>query len=67
MAKKAKKKLAPLGSGKRFSAIASKAAAEYGSAKAGAAVAAAVGRKRYGTKKMAKLSVGGRKRTKKGK
>ena len=53
---------AKLGSGKRFAAIASKAAKEYGSEAAGERVAAAIGRKKYGAKKMAKLSAAGRRK-----
>jgi len=54
----AKKK--PLGEGSRFKAVA--ASAKAGGAKNPEAVAAAVGRKKYGVKKMAKLAAAGRKR-----
>lgn len=53
-------KKAKLGSGKRFKAVAK--AAEAGGARDPEAVAAAVGRKKYGQKKMTKMSVAGRKR-----
>ena len=55
MAKKAK-----LGSGERFKAIEEKA--RKGGAKNPAAVAASVGIKKYGQKKMTQLAVAGRKR-----
>jgi hypothetical protein len=58
----AKAKKTPLGSGKRFAAI--EASAKASGAKNPAAVAASVGRKKYGKKKMAKLSAAGRKRNK---
>jgi hypothetical protein len=54
---------AKLGSGARFKAV-EKAAAK-GGAKDPAAVAAAVGRKKYGEKKMSKMSVKGKKDEKK--
>jgi len=54
---KAKKK--PLGEGSRFAAVAKIAAA--GGAKNPKAVAAAIGRKKYGSKKMAKMAAAGRK------
>ena len=57
MAKKAK-----LGSGARFAAIEKKAKAA--GAKNPAAVAAAVGIKKYGKAKMAKMAVAGRKKKK---
>lgn len=61
---------AKLGSGKRFKALKNKVAKEYRkkgmsakkAAKVGAAVAAKIGRKKYGAKKMAKLASRGRKR-----
>jgi hypothetical protein len=56
---------AKLGSGARFRAV-EKAAAESG-ADNPAAVAAAVGRKKYGAKKMAKMAAKGRARAAKGK
>lgn len=55
---KAKNK--PLGSGARFKAVAAEAKA--GGAKNPEAVAAAVGRKKYGAKKMAKMAAAGRKK-----
>jgi hypothetical protein len=60
---KAKKKLPKLGTGERFKKVA--AAAKASGARDPDAVAAAVGRKRYGAKKMAKLSARGRKRASK--
>ena len=54
MAKKAK-----LGSGKRFSALEHKLAGKVSNP---AAVAAAVGRKKFGAKKMAEMAAKGRKR-----
>ncbi len=57
MAKPNKK--APLGQGGRFAAV--EAAAKKGGAKNPAAVAAAVGRKKYGNAKMAKMSAAGKK------
>ncbi len=51
---------AQLGSGARFKAVA--AAAKAGGAKNPNAVAASVGRKKYGQKAMARMSVAGRKR-----
>ena len=56
--KKASKK--PLGSGARFAAVKKSAAA--GGAKNPGAVAAAIGRKKYGAKKMAKMAAAGRKK-----
>lgn len=53
-------KLPKLGSGKRFAAIERKAAAS--GATNPAAVAASIGRKKYGAKKMAKLAGAGRHR-----
>lgn len=59
-AKKAKPNpKAKLGQGGRFAAV--EAAARKSGARNPAAVAAAVGRKKYGQKKMTKLSVKGRK------
>lgn len=52
-------KKAKLGSGKRFAALEASIAA--GGAKNPAAVAAAIGRKKYGAKKMAKMAAKGRK------
>lgn len=51
---------AKLGSGARFAALKSKLAREPG-VNNPAAVAAAIGRKKYGAAKMAKLSAAGRK------
>ena len=50
----------PLGEGSRFAAI--EAAARAGGATNPAAVAASIGRKKYGAKRMAKLAAAGRKR-----
>lgn len=55
MAKKAK-----LGTGARFKSLVKKVAA--GGAKNPVAVAAVIGRKKYGAKKMAKMAVKGRKK-----
>lgn len=52
-----------LGSGKRFSKLEESIAAK-GDVKDPKAVAAAIGRKKYGAKKMAKLATAGRKRAK---
>jgi len=49
-----------LGSGARFKAV--EASARKSGARNPAAVAAAVGRKKYGAKKMAKLSAAGRRK-----
>lgn len=54
----AKAKKSPLGSGKRFAAIASKAKAS--GARDPNAVAAAIGRAKYGAKKMAAMAKKGR-------
>jgi|LauGreDrversion4_2_1035121.scaffolds.fasta_scaffold339536_3 hypothetical protein len=59
------KKKAPLGSGERFSELQNKAAASYEkkgmspekAKEVGAAIAAKVGQKKYGVKKMTKLAV----------
>lgn len=58
MAKPNKK--APLGQGGRFAAV--EAAARKSGAKNPAAVAAAVGRKKYGKAKMQKMAAAGRKK-----
>lgn len=50
-----------LGSGKRFAAVARSA----GGGEKGRRIAAAVGRKKYGAKKMGQLSAAGRRRKKK--
>ena len=58
----AKKKKAKLGSGKRFKDV-SKAIQKSGKSKEAAdAIAASIGRKKYGKKKFAALSAKGRKR-----
>ena len=54
-----------LGSGKRFAAIEKKAAASGASNPA--AVAASIGRKKYGAKKMRQMAAAGRKRHARGK
>lgn len=59
MAAKKKGKTPKLGSGARFAAVA--ASARKSGARNPNAVAAAVGRKKYGAKKMAALSAAGRK------
>jgi hypothetical protein len=56
--KEAKKK--PLGEGSRFKAIEN--SAKLGGAENPAAVAASIGRKNYGQKKMTQLSIKGRKK-----
>ncbi len=56
MARKAK-----LGSGKRFAAL-TKSIGRGGGVRNPSAVAAAIGRKKYGAKRMAKLSAAGRRR-----
>lgn len=53
------KKKAPLGEGSRFKAV--EKAAKKGGAKDPAAVAAMVGRKKYGKEKMAKMAAAGKK------
>ena len=65
-AKTGKAKLGKLGSGRRFAAIAAKGAKKYGKA-GGAALAAFLGRKKWGAKKFAALGAKGRKRASKGK
>jgi hypothetical protein len=55
-------KRAPLGQGGRFAAV--EASARRSGAKNPAAVAAAVGRRKYGKSKMASLSAKGRKKAK---
>lgn len=56
----AKKREPKLGSGKRFKAVA--ASARKSGARNPNAVAAAVGRKKYGAKRMAKMAAAGRRR-----
>jgi len=58
------KKKPPLGSGKRFAALKSEIA-KKGKVKDPGAVAAAVGRKKYGAKKFQALAAKGKKRAKK--
>jgi len=60
MAQKKVQKTAKLGSGKRFAAVAR--AAKAGGARDPQAVAAAIGRKKYGRKRFAKMAARGRKR-----
>ena len=56
---------AKLGSGARFAALKSKIQSKGGkSAKAAGAIAASIGRKKYGAKKMAAMAVAGRKKAK---
>lgn len=57
----ATKKSMKLGGGGRFAALKAKIAARGGVRNPGA-VAAAIGRKKYGAKKMAKMAAAGRKR-----
>lgn len=57
MAAKPNKK-APLGQGGRFAAVAKAA----GGGEKGAAIAASVGRKKYGNAKMAKMAAAGKKK-----
>ena len=59
-AQKRTQKTAKLGSGARFNALEKSIAA--GGAKNPGAVAAAIGRKKFGVKKMAKMSAKGRKK-----
>ncbi len=54
------KKMAKLGTGKRFKAV--EASAEKSGARDPAAVAAAAGMKKYGKMKMEKMAVAGKKR-----
>lgn len=56
------KKTSKLGSGKRFSALSKSIEAEGKSPKQAKAIAAAIGRKKYGAKKMTKLASAGKKR-----
>ena len=58
--KKSDGKKPPLGSGERFKQVS--ASAKKGGAKDPDAVAAAIGRKKYGAKKMAQMAAEGRKR-----
>lgn len=56
----AKKKAPKLGSGKRFAALKGKLAKQKGVTNPGA-LAAAIGRKKYGAERMGKLAAKGRK------
>ena len=56
------KKTSKLGSGKRFSALSKSIEAQGKSKKAAGAIAAAIGRKKYGAKKMGAMAAKGRKR-----
>lgn len=60
MAKKAKQP--KLGSGGRFKAFVSKLKAQGKSTASAKAIAASAGRKKYGSRKMARMAVAGRKR-----
>jgi hypothetical protein len=60
-AKKKRKRKPKLGSGARFRALKGKLAKRKGVTNPGA-LAAAIGRKKYGARKMAKMSAAGRKR-----
>lgn len=57
----AEKKKPPLGSGKRFAQV--EASARAGGARDPAAVAAAIGRAKYGNKRMAAMAAKGRKKS----
>ena len=57
-------KKAPLGSGKRFKSLANKIA-RSGNVDNPAAIAAKIGREKYGDKKMEKMSLKGKERHKK--
>jgi hypothetical protein len=61
----AKKKKPKLGSGKRFAQVSGKIQRSGKSKKAADAIAASIGRKKYGKKKMAKMAAAGKKRAKK--
>ena len=58
------KKKAKLGSGKRFAALSKKIQKGGKSKKAADAIAASIGRKKYGKKKMAKMAAAGKRRKK---
>ena len=62
VAAKKKKSKGKLGSGSRFKSLSSKIQKSGKSKKAADAIAASIGRKKYGKKKMAKLSAKSRKR-----
>lgn len=55
---------AKLGSGKRFKALEGKIEKEGKSKGAAKAIAASIGRKKYGNKKMSKMAAAGKKRAK---
>ena len=55
---------AKLGSGARFAALKSKIQSKGKSAKVAGAIAASIGRKKYGAKKMAAMAAAGRKKAK---
>lgn len=57
-----KRKSAKLGTGTRFKAV--EESVKLGGAKSPAAVAASIGRKKYGKAKMTKMAVAGRKKNK---
>jgi hypothetical protein len=59
-----KSKKPRLGSGERFKEIAEHAAKEYGNEEAGKRVAAAIGRRKYGKKKMQAMALTGKRRQK---
>lgn len=59
--KKRKKKQPKLGSGARFKALKKKLSTKKGVSNPGA-LAASIGRKKYGAKKMSQMSAAGRKR-----
>ena len=56
------RKTSKLGSGKRFAALSKSIEAEGKSTEQAKAIAASIGRKKYGAKRMAKMSAAGRKR-----
>lgn len=59
---KAAKKTSKLGSGKRFSALSKSIESEGKSPSQAKAIAASIGRKKYGGKKMEKMAIKGRKK-----
>lgn len=58
------KKTSKLGSGKRFASLSKSIEAEGKKPEQAKRIAAAIGRKKYGAKKMTKMAVKGRKRAK---
>ena len=60
--KKTRRRMAPLGSGGRFKALVGKIKASGKSASSAKAIAASIGRKKYGAKKMAAMAAAGRRR-----